>query len=187
MSTLSVRISKRLHCFVQLGLLSIALATSAFNSVIGGDCTKADAKVSAASPTTNYGAATTFNADGSPDDRSLLRFTVSGIAGRTISSVKLRIWNVDPSTTGGITLHSVTGAWDEAAVNFNTFPAFNATAIGSLGAVTANAFYDIDVTSVVTGEGTYNFALRSTGTDGADFTSREGLAWNAPRLIVNLQ
>jgi hypothetical protein len=172
---------------VQLGLLSIALATSAFNSVIGGDCTKADAKVSAASPTTNYGAATTFNADGSPDDRSLLRFTVSGIAGRTISSVKLRIWNVDPSTTGGITLHSVTGAWDEAAVNFNTFPAFNATAIGSLGAVTANAFYDIDVTSVVTGEGTYNFALRSTGTDGADFTSREGLAWNAPRLIVNLQ
>ena len=147
----------------------------------------ADARVSASAPSTNYGSGTTINADGSPDERSLIRFAVSGVGTRSIASVKLRVWAVDPSTSTGITLHRVTGSWSESSVTFGSFPAFNATPLATFPAITAGRFYEVDVTSAVTGDGTFDFAIRNSATDGADFTSREGAAWNAPMLIVNLR
>jgi hypothetical protein len=51
----------------------------------------ADAYVSAAAPTANYGTLSALRVDGSPIVRSYLRFTVSGLSG-TVSKETLRIY-----------------------------------------------------------------------------------------------
>ncbi|MBN1173332.1 MAG: metallophosphoesterase, partial [Micromonosporaceae bacterium] len=59
------------------------------------------------------------------------------------------------------------------------------TTLGSLGAVTASPWYELDVTDAVTGNGTHSFALTSSSTDGADYDAREA-GWNGPQLILDL-
>ena len=46
----------------------------------------ADTYVNSGSPTTNYGSATVWRVDGSPDLHAYLRFTVQGLAGYSIQS-----------------------------------------------------------------------------------------------------
>ena len=46
---------------------------------------------------------------------------------------------------------------------------------------------EIDLTSVIAGDGTYSFALESPSTNGADFVSREGALANRPRLVIVIQ
>jgi hypothetical protein len=53
--------------------------------------------------------------------------------------------------------------------------------------VAANAWYEIDVTSAITADGTYSFALRSPSADGADYSSREAFAANRPQLVIVVQ
>jgi hypothetical protein len=53
-------------------------------------------------------------------------------------------------------------------------------------AVVAGTWYEVDLTSIVTGNGTYTVRISSTSTNGADFASKEGLAGFAPQLVVTL-
>jgi hypothetical protein len=53
--------------------------------------------------------------------------------------------------------------------------------------VVVGAWYEIDVTSQVAGNGTLSFALESSSTNGADYTSREGNAASRPRLAVTVR
>jgi hypothetical protein len=59
--------------------------------------------------------------------------------------------------------------------------------VGSLGAVVAGAWYEIDVTAAITADGVYSFLVRSTSSDGADYVSREGAAANRPQLVIVTQ
>jgi len=52
-----------------------------------------------------------------------------------------------------------------------------------LGAVSINTWYEVDVTSLVTSDGTYSFRI-SDSTGGANYSSKEGT--NAPRLVLTL-
>jgi hypothetical protein len=64
----------------------------------------ADAYVSSGSATTNFGTGLEIRADGSPTDSSFLRFTVTGVAGRTVQHARLRLQVTGISTSGG-TIH----------------------------------------------------------------------------------
>src|SRR5207247_2049382 len=66
------------------------------------------------------------------------------------------------------------------ATNFGT----NARGLGTLGAVAPGQTVEFDVTPVVSGDGTYAFALTNGSSDSADYRSKEGGA--PPRLIVTL-
>jgi hypothetical protein len=46
--------------------------------------------------------------------------------------------------------------------------------LASLGAVSVNTWYEVDVTSLVTGDGTYSLRISSTSTNGEDYSSKEG-------------
>lgn len=142
----------------------------------------ADAYIAQDIPTTNAGTATSIQVDASPVKRGLLEFTVTGLTGG-VANATLRVYCVDPSTSGG-SIHAVTGAWTEAGVTWNTSPTFITTPIASLGAVSSGQWYEVDVTPLVTGNGTVTIGLVSTSSNGADYTSREGAEGQRPQLIV---
>jgi chitodextrinase len=143
----------------------------------------ADAYIEQDLATTNFGTKTSVQVDGSPVKRSLLRFTVAGVGTHGVASAKLRLYCVDPSSFGG-EIRSVTGTWSETTVTWSTSPAFGASAVSSVGSVVAGQWYEFNVSPLVTGNGDVTIGLLSTNTNGADYTSREGVAAQRPQLVV---
>lgn len=146
----------------------------------------ADAMVGSDNPTRNFGAESRLrirNGGSVGNIRTYLTFTVSGLSGSP-RSVKLRLYVTDPSPDTG-SLYRLTSTWSESTITWNTAPAVTAGAVARAGSTTAaNAWVELDLTGVVTGNGTYSFALISSSGDGAIFSSREG--GNAPQLVLTL-
>ena len=143
----------------------------------------ADAYIEQDLATSNFGTGTSDQVDGSPVKRSLLRFTVAGVGTNGVASAKLRLYCVDPSSFGG-EIRSVTGTWSETGVTWNTSPTFGASTISSLGSVVVGQWYEFNVSPLVTGNGDVTIGMLSTNTNGADYTSREGVAAQRPQLVV---
>jgi len=140
----------------------------------------------AGSPDNNFGSATTLEVDNSPVKNFLLKFVVSGVNGRAITSAKLRLFNVDASGSGGDFHRVADNLWSESTVTWNTAPAGDAAVLASLGSVVANSWYEVDVTALISGDGTYSLRVTSLSTNGADYASKEGAAGFAPQLIVTV-
>ena len=66
----------------------------------------ADSYVDTSNASKNFGTATTIRVDGSPVVNSYLRFTVSGLSGKTISQVRLLIF-ANSASSSGITAKTV--------------------------------------------------------------------------------
>jgi len=148
--------------------------------------TVADARVAEASPTTNYGTANNLQADGDAGVRqtSYIRFTASGISG-PIRQVKLRVFCTTNGTTNGPAAYLANSTWTESGsggVTWNTQPALLSGVADNQGAFGTNTWVEYDVTSLVSGNGTYTFALVADSNDGVTFSSREGSA--PPQLVV---
>ena len=144
----------------------------------------ADAYITASTPTTNYGFATTLRADASPDTRSYLRFNVQGLTG-PVTSVKLRI-HANSASTQGYQIRAVSdNTWTEGGINYNNAPAMGNVLVSS-GGFSAGAWTEVDVTPYVTGNGSYNFALATLSNTSINFGSHEETA-NAPRLVIQTQ
>ncbi|MDT7781768.1 MAG: acid phosphatase type 7 [Pseudonocardiales bacterium] len=147
----------------------------------------ADTYVDNAATGTNYGTSGQLGIDNSSIKRTFLRFTVSGISG-SVGNAKLRVHTDDvadaQSPNGGTFRSTSNVSWTETGVTWNNQPAIDGATLGTLGSVVRNAWYEIDVTSYVTGNGTYSIAITSTSSDGADYDSRESGATTAPQLVV---
>jgi hypothetical protein len=144
----------------------------------------ADTYVQSDQPTINFGANSQMVADNSPVRNMLLKFDVSGIGTQTIVSAKLRLYCVNGSLFGG-EFHKVSDtSWDESAVTWNNAPAADAGSLASLGSVLSGRWYEVDVTSLITGDGTFSLSVNSTSNDGAYYSSREGAADLRPQLII---
>ena len=143
----------------------------------------ADSYVNSGSPTTNYGTATSLRADGSPDLHSYLKFTVSGLSGAP-SQVILRLFATSTSTTG-VNVSGVSDtSWGEKTINFSNMPAIDGSLAGSSGPIkTANTFISINVTSLITGNGTFSLAVTTTNSTAISMASRESGA-NSPQLVI---
>lgn len=145
----------------------------------------ADAHVLAGNPTINYGSLGTLEVDGSPLKKILLKFNVSGIGTSAITSAKLRLYDVDASNFGG-NFHGIADtSWIESMVTWNTAPAFNPLVVASLGSVSPNIWYEVDVTPLIIGDGIVSIGIDSSSTNGADYSSKEGTF--APQLVISLQ
>lgn len=145
-----------------------------------------DAYVRNDMPTSNFGSSSTIQTDNSPVKQSLLKFDVNGIAGRQILSIKLRLFCTNESSAGG-RFHSVpTNSWTEASVNWNNAPAHDPAILASLGAVAKSTWYEVDLTSAITGDGVYSFKTTSTSSNGVYYTSSEGTAGFRPELRITV-
>jgi hypothetical protein len=144
----------------------------------------ADTYVYSTNANTNYGASTTLQVDNSPVKHILLKFSVSGIAGRPVTSAKLRLYAVDPSPVGGEFRRTATDTWTEPTVTWATAPAADTAILATLGKVSAGNWYEVDVTPFVTGDGVVSMRVTSSSSDGADYSSKEGPASFVPQLVV---
>ncbi|HEX6131896.1 MAG TPA: DNRLRE domain-containing protein, partial [Actinomycetota bacterium] len=144
----------------------------------------ADTYVSQANPTANFGGAKRFAVDASPQEHALLRFAVTGVGAAPVVGATLRLYNTNGSSMGGSVFPVADTSWNESTVTWNTAPPAGPAPAGSLGAVTAGTWYEVDVSSIVTGDGVYSMRLITTSSNGADYTSREGASGFAPELVV---
>jgi len=145
----------------------------------------ADTSLYSANPNTNYGAATTLETDNSPVKNFLVRFTVTGVGTSTVTGATLRLTCSDPSPRGGDVTLAASTPWTENAVTWATAPAAGTTA-ASIGSVVAGTTYQLDLSSIIHGDGTYTLRIVTPNADGADFVSREGTLASRPQLKVTL-
>jgi hypothetical protein len=132
-------------------------------------------------PSSNYGTSNLLRADGSPVMRSYLRFNVQGISG-TVTRVTLRVF-ANSASSAGYHIGNVTdNTWTESTINYNNAPVIGSS-IGSSGPFSAGAWTTVDVTSLVTGNGTLNLGLYTTSSTAISFNSRQA-SLNLPQLIV---
>jgi hypothetical protein len=145
---------------------------------------EADARVEAGSPTTNFGTSY-LRADGGTDPTvdSFLRFTVAGVQAGSVRSAKLRLYAYT-GTVDGPAVYTTNPSWSETAINWNTRPSRTSAATDKKGAISTNSWVEYDVTSLVSGNGTYSFDIATNSTDGVDFYSREN-ATLRPELVVS--
>jgi hypothetical protein len=171
------------------GLATAAVAATA--AVVGSPASAAttftataDAYVESTSPSTNFGTAPKIRVDNDPVARTFLKFTVTGLTQPVTRAVlRIRTTSKGGSDTGGVWRPITDTSWSETGVTWDNQPAIDGTRKATLGPVTKNKWYAIDVTSVVTGNGTYAFAGSSPSTDGAGFNSRESA--DGPQLVIN--
>jgi calcineurin-like phosphoesterase family protein len=140
-----------------------------------------DSYVESSNPSTNYGSATQIRVDGSPDVRSYLRFNVQGLSGAVISAT-LRVY-ANSAVTAGYDAHSVSdNTWTESGITYNNAPPVGSV-LGSSGNVNSNTWTSVNVTSYITGNGTYNLGLTTSSSTALSLASREAGA-NAPQLVI---
>jgi hypothetical protein len=145
----------------------------------------ADTYVQSSTASTNYGTSSQIVVDNSPVRRTFLKFTASGVTG-TVTSAKLRLRTIsgnNGSSNGGTFKAVSNTAWTETGTTWNNQPAIDGATLGSIGSVVASTWYEVDVTAVVTGNGTYSFGATSSNSDGAYYSTRETGA-NAPQLVI---
>jgi len=112
--------------------------------------------------------------DASPNKNILIKFDVSGINGAQVISAKLRLYDVNASYKGGDFYFVSDNSWQENTVTWTNAPAASSTLVASLGSVAVGNYYDVDLTSLITCDGTYSLRTSSTTSDGADYSSKEG-------------
>ena len=144
----------------------------------------ADSYVNSSNPSSNYGSATALRADASPDLHSYARFTVSALGGAPITRVRLLFYMNSSSSAGMKALAVSDNTWGERTVAYNNAPSLGGT-IAASGALTTGNWVTLDVTSYVTGEGTYSFGVITPGSTAINFAARESGA-QAPQLIIDL-
>ncbi|MFP2903889.1 DNRLRE domain-containing protein [Pyxidicoccus sp. 3LFB2] len=141
----------------------------------------ADATVDASAPATNFGTTPTLLVDqAAVAYESFLRFDLGGVTA-PVQQATLRLYVVDPSPDGP-QLFLTDSGWTETGITWNARPARIGSAVGDLGAVTANTWVEYDVTAQVRGQSSIGFALIPMSQDGVDFSSRSGA--QPPQLVI---
>ncbi|MCA9994504.1 MAG: DNRLRE domain-containing protein [Anaerolineales bacterium] len=148
-----------------------------------------DAHVKSDSPTSNYGSLDTLRLRETSDPRyhSYLKFEVAGLVG-SVQSATLRLYVTDASDDGG-SVYAVSNnyadnsaAWVEGGLTWNNAPALPATPLDSVGTTAVGQWAEWDVTTAVSGNGTFSFGLNSNSSNSAIYTSSEGS--NPPQLVI---
>ena len=144
-----------------------------------------DTYVKETSPTKMYGARTEVRIDASSRKETLLRFDLNGIAGATVTGVRLRLYALNSSPVGGDVFVLPDTSWDEDTVTWNTAPAAGGL-MGSFAPSVAGSWQEADVTGLVFADGPVAVRITSTSSSSADYTSKENANGFGAELIVEL-
>jgi hypothetical protein len=137
------------------------------------------------SATTNYGSDDDMQPRTDPDREKncYIMFNVSGVSG-AIESATLRM-RVDNNPIDDLTLHTVADtSWDEMTLIWNNAPAIGG-ALGTVFSLNTETWFEFDVTSTVTGNGLYSFALKTTDELSLRKVSTKESAY-PPELVLTL-
>ncbi len=147
-----------------------------------------DATIDAGSPSANLGTNAALTVDHSPVNDFLMRFSVIGTAGCTVTkatlSLTVRTNSTANSSQGGQFYAAVNSNWSESSVTWASAPAAGPAQLAALGSVALGTTYQVDVTPLVIGDGAYTIRVSSTSSDAAQYNSKEGSATLGPQLQV---
>jgi len=122
--------------------------------------------------------------DYNPVKHFLIKFAVTGVNGQ-VTSAKLRLYNSDSAPQGGDFHRMTDTTWSQATVTWNNAPVYDSAVIASMGKVSAGNWYEVDLSSLINGNGVFSVRVTLALTNGADYSSKEGV--NPPELIVTVQ
>jgi chitodextrinase len=143
----------------------------------------ADAYVDEGVPLANFGTLSRVYADASPHQQAYLKFAVSGLLG-TIEKATLRLYVGDGSADGP-TIGQAENGWSETGITWSSKPGLTGAPLADTALVAGGTWLEIDVTSVVTGDADYSFALIATSSDAVSIYSREATTTSLrPQLVV---
>jgi hypothetical protein len=140
----------------------------------------ADAYVTAARPSTNYGKARTLRVDGAPKATSFLRFELKNLRGK-ITSVTLLLRPTTAARAGFAVRRVYEDEWRERGVTYANAPQ-PSSRYTAAKAVRQGAWSAIDVTPFVNGGGELSLAVTTRAAQALSFGSREST--HGPRLVV---
>ena len=152
-----------------------------------------DAYVQQSLPTNVFGTKTTLRVrDAASDYNSYVKFNVQGLPGEVDQAI-LRLYVTDAGPDGGRvygvspTVPGTTTQWLETDLRWNNAPALSGSPIAALGAVSANAWVEVDVTAAVSAgvaddNGRVAFALSNDSSNLVVYSSKEGA--HPPELVV---
>jgi PKD repeat protein len=140
-----------------------------------------DTFVNTGSPTKNYGDYAYLRGLASPTEyRSFVGFNVSGLTAAP-TRVALRLYVTDSSDQHGGTWSSVTSTWSEDTLNWNNAPQPSGSVVADVGPVSSGNWIEVDLTTAVTGNGSYSFIMTTTSTSSFRYASRESAT---PPVVV---
>jgi hypothetical protein len=136
----------------------------------------ADAYFDGATPGVNYGTDWSLMVDGSStggnESRAVLRFDLpTGVAAPASAAVHLYAYN--GVSTNGPYIYRTSDPWDETTVTWNNQPATPDPPLSQDVNIPPDTWGSFDVTAAVVGEGTYDFLLDESSSDGVFFYARE--------------
>ncbi len=139
----------------------------------------ADAYVSSANRSRNYGTRRYLYADSSPRVRSYLRFNVKGLKG-LVSRATLELYARGSSSVGLDVRPVSNNEWNEKTIIYTKARSIK-PAVGSTGTFGSGRWVRLDVTSLVSGNGAVSFVVSTPSSKAIKFASRE-TGRKAPRL-----
>ena len=150
-----------------------------------------DTYVSQSQPTTAFGGNTQVQVvGGTSAKQAFLRFVVAGLpSGAVVSAAKLRLYVANDSTSGGMFYGIPAAGWSEATT-WNTRPQINGSPLFTQGAAALKSVVEVDVASVVAGNGSYDFAIvaPAKNTDTLGYAASEASsASTRPQLAITWQ
>jgi hypothetical protein len=182
--------------FAVLGaaVLVAAVATNARGAVVATVTPAADSYVRSDQPGTNFGTKAVLGAQAAsattPATTSYVRFVVAGMD-RAPAKVVLRLYSYAASPSG-VQVWTAANDWTETGLTWAGAPPAGDTMVGAVPNLGANAWSSLDVGRVVTGNGTYTFAITSTSTPNKQLASREtgtppalDITVDTPRSVVS--
>jgi PKD repeat protein len=146
---------------------------------------EADTWVDQSRPTTSLGTSSQMRVDTDPVSQSFMRFRVSGVSGRKVTSVRLRLYQRDASRTGGRVFAMTSKDWLES-MTWNTRPAIDGAKLAEFGAVVQETWYEVSLPNgTVSADGAVALAMDSVSSDGSTWGTREYT--QKPQLIVGVE
>lgn len=147
-----------------------------------------DANTKSSKPTSSFGSSSVLRVRKSSADNmnTYLKFDVTGVI--TVQRATLRLYVTDDGNDAGRlylvsnTFNGSSTTWKQSTLNWNNAPVISGTALSSVGSVSVGSWIEFDVTSAVSGNGVYSFALTNNSSNTVGFSSREGA--NRPQLVI---
>ncbi len=141
---------------------------------------EADGYVSESAPSNNYGSSADIFVGAAPVSYGYFKFNVTG--SKKIVSATFKIYSKSNSAPGITVKRVADNSWNENSLAFNNAPAMGST-IANQANLKAKDWVTVDVTSYVTGSGTYSIGVTSTDSSTLDLAARESKG-HQPQLVV---
>jgi len=149
-------------------VLAFALASKASEQTLQFNPTD-DTYVRKADPNENNGSKNFVRVKGD-SQYAYLKFTVTGVS-ESVICTRLKLRSKD-NPIDDTSVYAVTGTWDQNTITWNNDDLVWGELLDTRSPISANTWYEFDVSDYVTGNGTFSFGLKTTH-------KASGLKWNS--------